>query len=120
MPASHAMPYTHLLLRLFWPSKTDFVRVAARFHAVVVPFGGIGADDNAQVLASLGELRQRAEGLLPFMARSEKRRGGGLMPVSESLAARHCLFRFCAEKEVTQVFSAKVEDNGLLHDISYI
>ena len=73
------------LPRLFWPSKTDFVRVAARFDAVVVPFGGVGADDNAQVLASLGDLRRQAEGLLPFMARSEKRRGG-LMPVSESLA----------------------------------
>ena len=35
--------------RLFWPNKTDFVRVAARFNAVVVPFGGIGADDSAQV-----------------------------------------------------------------------
>eukprot|EP00438_Fugacium_kawagutii_P036493 Skav206820 [mRNA] locus=scaffold4354:99715:103264:+ [translate_table: standard] len=34
--------------QLFWPSKTDFVRVAARFDAVVVPFGGIGADDSAQ------------------------------------------------------------------------
>ena len=34
--------------QLFWPSKTDFVRVAARFDAVVVPFGGVGADDSAQ------------------------------------------------------------------------
>ena len=34
--------------KLFWPSKTDFVRVAARFNAVVVPFAGIGADDNVQ------------------------------------------------------------------------
>lgn len=70
--------------QLFWPSKTDFVRVAARFDAVVVPFGGIGADDSAQVLANFGELRKRAEDVVPFMARSQKR-SGGLMPVSESL-----------------------------------
>ena len=70
--------------QLFWPSKTDFVRVAARFDAVVVPFGGIGADDSAQVLANVGELRKKAEEVVPFMARSEKR-SGGLMPVSESL-----------------------------------
>lgn len=70
--------------QLFWPTKTDFVRVAARFDAVVVPFGGVGADDSAQVLANFGELRKRAEEVVPFMARSEKR-SGGLMPVSESL-----------------------------------
>lgn len=70
--------------QLFWPSKTDFVRVAARFDAVVVPFGGIGADDSAQVLANFGELRKKAEDVVPFMARSQKR-SGGLMPVSESL-----------------------------------
>ena len=35
-------------VRLFWPSKTDFVRVAARFDAVVVPFAGVGADDNVK------------------------------------------------------------------------
>ncbi|CAK9019204.1 Acyltransferase-like protein At1g54570 [Durusdinium trenchii] len=70
--------------QLFWPNKTDFVRVAARFNAVVVPFGGIGADDSAQVLANLGDLRQQAEKVVPWMARSQKR-SGGLMPVSESL-----------------------------------
>ena len=69
---------------LFWQSKTDFVRVAARFDAVVVPFGGIGADDNVQVLGNSRELRSRAEELLPFMARSQPK-SGGLMPVSESL-----------------------------------
>ncbi len=41
--------------QLFWPSKTDFVRVAARFDAVVVPFGGIGADDSAQAQGIVGK-----------------------------------------------------------------
>ena len=70
--------------KLFWPSKTDFVRVAARFDALVVPFAGVGADDNVQVLANSRELRSKAEELLPFMARSQPK-SGGLMPVSESL-----------------------------------
>ncbi|CAE7255845.1 unnamed protein product [Symbiodinium necroappetens] len=72
--------------KLFWPSKTDFVRVAARFDALVVPFAGVGADDNVQVLANSRELRSKAEELLPFMARSQPK-SGGLMPVSESLEA---------------------------------
>ena len=37
-----------------------------------------------QVLANVGELRKKAEEVVPFMARSEKP-SGGLMPVSESL-----------------------------------
>ena len=37
-----------------------------------------------KVLANFGELRKRAEDVVPFMARSQKR-SGGLMPVSESL-----------------------------------
>ncbi|CAJ1355897.1 unnamed protein product [Effrenium voratum] len=72
--------------QLFWP-KTDFVRVAARFDALVVPFAGVGADDNVQVVGNSRELRQTAEQLLPFMAREPKKRNGGLMPVSEALEA---------------------------------
>ena len=41
-----------------------------------------------QVLANFGELRKRAEEVVPFMARSQKR-SGGLMPVSESLDSWH-------------------------------
>mmetsp|Transcript_98223 Transcript_98223/g.174876 ORF Transcript_98223/g.174876 Transcript_98223/m.174876 type:complete len:700 (-) Transcript_98223:6-2105(-) len=75
--------------KLFWPTKTDFVRVAARFNAVVVPFGGVGADDNAQILGTSGDLRETLS-TLPFMPRprEEEEQQGGLMPVSESLAER--------------------------------
>ena len=48
-----------------------------------------------KVLANFGELRKRAEDVVPFMARSQKR-SGGLMPVSESLESwlYLCLSRF--------------------------
>ena len=61
--------------QLFWPSKMDFVRVAARFDAVVVPFGGIGADDSAQArewrcwpafMASLGNLMSVCDLIFPL------------------------------------------------------
>lgn len=35
--------------KLFWPEQTDFVRVAARFGAKIIPFGVVGEDDIGQV-----------------------------------------------------------------------
>lgn len=36
--------------KLFWPEKSEFVRMAARFGAKIVPFGVVGEDDFAEVL----------------------------------------------------------------------
>lgn len=35
--------------KLFWPEKPEFVRMAARFEATIVPFGVVGEDDFVQV-----------------------------------------------------------------------
>lgn len=35
--------------RLFWPTQTEFVRLAAQFNATIVPFGVVGEDDLLQV-----------------------------------------------------------------------
>lgn len=35
--------------KLFWPEEPEFVRMAARFGATIVPFGAIGEDDIAKV-----------------------------------------------------------------------
>jgi len=75
--------------RLFWPKRTDFVRLAARFNALIVPFGSVGSADNvrfipesvAKGLASLRLLPEAPQAPLP-----DKVSTGGLMPVSESLA----------------------------------
>jgi len=71
--------------QLFWPAKPEFVRVAARFNAVVVPFGGVGIDDNIASLAQITEIMRPFESVLPARRRSLKVDGGGLMPVSETL-----------------------------------
>ncbi|PRQ34588.1 putative diacylglycerol acyltransferase, alpha/Beta hydrolase [Rosa chinensis] len=36
--------------KLFWPERAEFVRMAARFGAKIVPFGTVGEDDFADVL----------------------------------------------------------------------
>lgn len=60
-----------------------------------------------KVLANFGELRKRAEDVVPFMARSQKR-SGGLMPVSESLESWFylCLSLFFenADQRISQFF----------------
>jgi len=62
--------------KLFWSKETDFVRVAARFNAIVVPFGSVGSADNVQA-------GKREEASTTGNAMDVS--GGGLMPVSESL-----------------------------------
>lgn len=34
---------------LFWPNQPEFVRMAARFGATIVPFAAVGEDDLLEV-----------------------------------------------------------------------
>ncbi len=43
---------------LFWRSGTDFVRPAARFDALIVPFSAVGADDDCATILDGQELQQ--------------------------------------------------------------
>lgn len=35
--------------KLFWPEQSEFVRMAARFGAKIIPFGVVGEDDIGEV-----------------------------------------------------------------------
>lgn len=35
--------------QLFWPERSEFVRMAARFGAKIIPFGVVGEDDICEV-----------------------------------------------------------------------
>ncbi|THF97329.1 hypothetical protein TEA_013084 [Camellia sinensis var. sinensis] len=35
--------------KLFWPERSEFVRMAARFGTTIIPFGAVGEDDFGQV-----------------------------------------------------------------------
>lgn len=41
---------------LFWPEKTDFVRMASLFNAVIVPFSAIGIADSVNMLLDADEI----------------------------------------------------------------
>ncbi|XP_076930219.1 phytyl ester synthase 1, chloroplastic-like [Bidens hawaiensis] len=48
--------------KLFWPEQSEFVRMAARFGATIVPFGAVGEDDYAQLVLDYDDQMK-----IPFM-----------------------------------------------------
>ena len=42
--------------KLMWPEEQEFVRIAARFNATIVPLSGVGIDDSLEILASSQEI----------------------------------------------------------------
>ncbi|XAR54707.1 Diacylglycerol O-acyltransferase [Bertholletia excelsa] len=44
--------------KLFWPEQGEFVRMAARFGASIVPFGAVGADDIMELVLDYNEMLQ--------------------------------------------------------------
>ncbi|KAI7745268.1 hypothetical protein M8C21_017330 [Ambrosia artemisiifolia] len=47
---------------LFWPEHSEFVRMAARFGATIIPFGAVGEDDYAQLVLDYDDQMK-----IPFM-----------------------------------------------------
>ncbi|KAL6508142.1 hypothetical protein OROHE_021684 [Orobanche hederae] len=43
--------------KLFWPEQSEFVRMAARFGAKIVPFGSVGEDDISHLFIDYDDLR---------------------------------------------------------------
>ncbi|KAL5797246.1 hypothetical protein ACOSQ2_002066 [Xanthoceras sorbifolium] len=42
--------------KLFWPEQSEFVRMAARFGAKIIPFGVVGEDDIAELVLDYNDL----------------------------------------------------------------
>ncbi|XP_043726048.1 acyltransferase-like protein At3g26840, chloroplastic isoform X2 [Telopea speciosissima] len=42
--------------KLFWPERSEFVRMAARFGAKIIPFGVVGEDDISEVFLDYNDL----------------------------------------------------------------
>jgi len=43
--------------KLFWPERPEFVRMAARYGATIVPFAGVGAEEGFNMLLDSEEIR---------------------------------------------------------------
>lgn len=69
----HTPRCSHIFLKgeeykLFWPDEPEFVRMAARFGATIVPFGGIGEDDIAKLVLDYDDLMK-----IPFLSDNIRR-----------------------------------------------
>lgn len=49
--------------KLFWPSKPEFVRMAVRHGAVIVPFAAVGAEDGVDIVADADDIANLPFGL---------------------------------------------------------
>ncbi|KAL9320336.1 hypothetical protein ACSQ67_012175 [Phaseolus vulgaris] len=54
--AREALHYKGEEYKLIWPDHPEFVRMAARFGATIVPFGAVGEDDIAEMLLDYNDL----------------------------------------------------------------
>ncbi|PNX91892.1 acyltransferase-like protein chloroplastic-like [Trifolium pratense] len=54
--AREALHYKGEEYKLFWPDHPEFVRMAARFGATIVPFGAVGEDDIAEYALDYNDL----------------------------------------------------------------
>ncbi|KAF3454372.1 hypothetical protein FNV43_RR04819 [Rhamnella rubrinervis] len=56
--AREALHYKGEEYMLFWPDQPEFVRMAARFGATIVPFAAVGEDDLAQLVVDYNDVRR--------------------------------------------------------------
>lgn len=43
--------------QLFWPEESEFVRMAVKFGATIVPFAGVGMEDSVEILLDGNEMQ---------------------------------------------------------------
>ncbi|KAI3428285.1 hypothetical protein D9Q98_006664 [Chlorella vulgaris] len=68
--------------QLFWPERSEFIRMAARFGATIVPFAAVGVDDSLEILADSRQLEA-----MPIVGDMLRRRGGGLPQARQGVSA---------------------------------
>ncbi|KAD6453628.1 hypothetical protein E3N88_08333 [Mikania micrantha] len=44
--------------KLFWPDKQEFVRMAVRFGATIIPYGGVGEDDILDLIVDYNDMKR--------------------------------------------------------------
>ncbi|KAJ4836959.1 hypothetical protein Tsubulata_037672 [Turnera subulata] len=88
--AREALHYKGEAYKLFWPNQQEFVRMAAKFGATIVPFGAVGEDDIAEMLLDYNDL-MRIPGL-NYCIRESNRNIIRIRDESKGEVANHDLF----------------------------
>ena len=82
--------------RLFWSERPEFVRMAARYGATIVPFAGVGAEDGFQMLLDPNEVRR-----LPVVGAMLEERARAQIP-----QARRCALS-CTRAVMSSMLSSR-------------
>jgi pimeloyl-ACP methyl ester carboxylesterase/1-acyl-sn-glycerol-3-phosphate acyltransferase len=91
--------------KLFWPDQSEFVRMAARFGATIVPFAAIGVDDGLEILLDSDEMKNS-----PFFGDRLRKQEANMPQARRGLAAD----KFGEEESFISPFVApKVPPNRL-------
>ncbi|XP_071740804.1 phytyl ester synthase 1, chloroplastic-like [Rutidosis leptorrhynchoides] len=48
--------------KLFWPEKQEFVRMAVKYGATIIPYGGVGEDDILELIVDYNDIKK-----IPFL-----------------------------------------------------
>ena len=68
--------------QLFWPQKAEFVRMAAKYGATIVPFSAIGVDDSLEIILDADEIQRT-----PVLGQMVSSRAAGLPQARQGVTA---------------------------------
>jgi len=68
--------------QLFWPRRAEFVRMASKWGATIVPFAAVGVDDSLEISLDADELRR-----VPILGELVSRRAASLPRARRGIAA---------------------------------
>jgi hypothetical protein len=68
--------------QLFWPQRAEFVRMAAKYGATIVPFAAVGVDDSLEIILDGDELKKT-----PIIGQMVTSRAAGLPQARRGVSA---------------------------------
>jgi pimeloyl-ACP methyl ester carboxylesterase len=68
--------------QLFWPQRAEFVRMAAKYGATIVPFAAVGVDDSLEIVLDGDELKRT-----PILGQMVSSRAAGLPQARRGVSA---------------------------------
>lgn len=68
--------------QLFWPQRAEFVRMAAKYGATIVPFAAVGVDDSLEIILDGEELKKT-----PILGQMVSSRAAGLPQARRGVSA---------------------------------
>ncbi|KAI3828700.1 hypothetical protein L1987_02809 [Smallanthus sonchifolius] len=67
--------------KLFWPDKQEFVRMAVKLGATIIPFGGVGEDDLLELIVDYNDMKR-----IPFLDQMVKEYNQGRTNLREGMS----------------------------------